>query len=132
MDVAVLTSNLSSAVRLKVGAVAVKDRRIVACGYNGKGQGEDNCCEDTLPDGRLVTKLNVIHAEDNLIRFARGEGVNLHSCAIYITHAPCVGCATKIWQAGFTKVIYLYDYRDHEGINLLKEKYLVVEKYNYG
>ena len=100
-----------------MGAVAVRDRRIVCCGFNGTSPGEDNCCEDE----NGFTKTNVIHAEDNLIRFANRDKIDLSSCDIYITHSPCSGCATKLIEAKFRKVFYSEDYRSRDGILLLQD-----------
>ena len=105
MDVAIRTAQLSSAVRLKVGCVAVRDRRIIACGYNGTGPGEDNVCEIKLPDGTLVTKPNVVHAEINMIDFAKLWDINLVGCSLYITHEPCEPCAIAVIEAGIIDVI---------------------------
>ncbi len=116
MNVAYETAKLSYATRLKVGSVAVRDRRIVCCGFNGTSPGEDNCCEDE----NGFTKPNVIHSEDNLIRFANRDGIDLSSCDIYITHSPCVGCAAKLIEAKFRKVFYCEDYRSKDGILLLQ------------
>lgn len=105
MDVAIRTAQLSSAVRLKVGCVAVRDRRIIACGYNGTGPGEDNVCEAQLPDGTLVTKPNVVHAEINMIDFVKLWDINLVGCSLYITHEPCEPCAIAVIEAGIIDVI---------------------------
>jgi dCMP deaminase len=110
MDVAHLTAKLSSARRLKVGSVAVFDRRIVACGYNGTPEGENNNCEFELEDGTLKTKPNVIHSEDNLIQFAKREEIALWKCTLYVTHRPCLGCAEKIIPSGINKVYWDIDY----------------------
>lgn len=112
--------NMSRARRLKVGAVAVKDRRVVAIGYNGTPPGADNNCEDELPDGSLVSKENVIHAEDNLIRFAEANDISLYDCTLYITHSPCPHCCEKISKAGFSKVVFGKQFRDMSGLQALE------------
>jgi len=114
-NVAYETAKLSYATRLKVGAVAVKDRRIICVGFNGTPPGEDNCCEDE----NNVTKPNVIHAEDNLIRFAEKHKINLEGCDIYITHSPCRNCADLIHRAGFAKVYFSEYYRTSDGPEFL-------------
>lgn len=130
MDVAIRTAQLSPAVRLKVGCVAVRDRRIIACGYNGTGPGEDNVCEIKLPDGTLVTKPNVVHAEVNLIKFSKLNNINLVNCILYITHAPCVGCAEEIIRTGFLSVVYNESYKNRDGIHFLVDDNILVEKFN--
>ena len=105
MDVAKRTALLSNARRLKVGCVAVLERRIICCGYNGTGPDEDNNCEDELPSGELVTKSNVKHAEINMVDFAKYWDIDLFGCHLYITHEPCEPCAIKIIKAGIVAVV---------------------------
>lgn len=128
MDVALRTAELSYARRLKVGAVAVRSRRIIACGYNGTPPGEDNNCEYELDTGELVTKENVRHAEDNLIQFAASNGIDLTGCTLYVTNKPCEKCADKIIAAGFSSVMYLNEYRCNLGAERLKEAEIKLEK----
>lgn len=124
MNVAWETSLLSYANRLQVGSVAVRDRRIVCCGYNGTAPGRDNSCEDE--DGN--TKEEVLHSEQNLISFSAREGISLKDCSLYITHSPCIKCASLILAAGFKEVFYAEDYRSSEGIWYLRESGLQVTK----
>lgn len=105
MDVAKRTGQLSNARRLNVGCVAVLDRRIICCGYNGTGPGEDNNCEIEMLDGSLVTKPNVKHAEINMVDFADEWDIELAGCHLYITHEPCEPCAIKVLEAGIVEVI---------------------------
>jgi len=122
MDVAELFAKLSSAQRLQVGAIAVKDNRIISLGYNGMPSGWDNCCEDeVLENGwpSLQTKPEVLHAESNCIsKLARspesGEGA-----VMFVTHAPCIDCAKLIYQSGIAEVYYQRDYRDTAGVQFL-------------
>jgi dCMP deaminase len=126
MDVAQRFADLSSAVRLKVGAIIVKDDRIVSIGYNGMPSGWDNCCEDqvwNVHDGscELKTKPEVLHAEMNaLMKLARsnesGDGA-----AMFVTHAPCIDCAKGIYQAGVVEVYYKYSYRNTAGLDFLQK-----------
>lgn len=125
-DVALRTASLSYAERLKVGAVAVRDRRIVCVGYNGTPPGEPNRCEDennrTLP--------SVIHAEDNLIRFAHDNWIDIYGCTLYVTHSPCINCANLIIREGFVEVVYVNEYRSLAGVEKLKENQIKVRKYD--
>ena len=122
MDVAKRFSKLSSAQRLQVGAIAVKDNRIISLGYNGMPSGWDNSCEDeVLENGwpSLKTKPEVLHAESNCIsKLARspesGEGA-----VMFVTHAPCIDCAKLIYQSGIAEVYYQRDYRDTAGVKFL-------------
>jgi dCMP deaminase len=126
MDVAFRFAELSSAIRLKVGAIAVKDDRIISIGYNGTPAGWDNACEDSeySEDGfhiTLTTKPQVIHAESNCIsKLARSSESGL-GATMFITHQPCLDCAKLIYQSGIQSVYYRNSYRDSSGIDFLKQ-----------
>jgi len=124
MDVAKRFSKLSSAQRLQVGAIAVKDDRIISIGYNGMPSGWDNCCEDEVIENGwpgLKTKPEVLHAEMNcLMKLAKstesGEGA-----VMFITHTPCIDCAKGIYQSGIAEVYYDREYRDSAGVDFLEK-----------
>jgi len=119
MDVAERTAQLSHAVRLKVGAIVVKDDRIISIGYNGMPAGWDNNCEDVLEDDMLKTKPEVLHAERNALdKLAKGNEGGLGS-TMFITHAPCLECAKSIYGAGISQVFYRDSYRSEDGIQFL-------------
>ena len=123
MDVAERFAQLSSATRLQVGAIVVKDDRIISIGYNGMPSGWDNVCEH---EGK--TKAEVLHAESNAIaKLARspesGEGAN-----IFITHSPCIDCAKLIYQSGIATVYYKNDYRSTQGIDFLNKSNIKIIK----
>lgn len=126
MNVAHETATLSHATRLKVGAVAVRDRRIVCCGYNGTAPKRPNSCEDNQ-NGVLVTKDEVIHAECNLICYSAKNGISLENCSLYISHMPCIRCSIMISAAGFSSVYYDHPYRDDSGVRYLEESGIVVK-----
>ena len=119
-DIAERVSELSYANRLKVGAVIVKDDRILSYGYNGTPAGFDNSCETEL-NGDLVTKPEVIHAEQNAILKIARHGDSSSGATLFITHAPCVDCAKLILQSGISRVYYRQDYRSTAGIDLLRK-----------
>jgi dCMP deaminase len=124
MDTALRFAELSSATRLKVGSVIVKDHRILSIGYNGMPAGWSNECENE--DG--LTKPEVVHAEANaIIKLARDGQSGLGS-EIFITHAPCIHCAKMIYGAGISKVYYKNVYRSEEGIDFLKKCKIIIEK----
>jgi dCMP deaminase len=124
MDTAERFAQLSSAVRLKVGAVVVKDHRIISIGYNGMPSGWDNVCEEVVEvheDGGVVTKTKdeVLHAEENaILKLAKshdgGDGASL-----FCTHAPCIQCAKLVAGAGIKKFYYRDTYRDDHGLDFL-------------
>lgn len=140
-------ADLSYARRLKVGAIVVKDDRIISIGYNGMPSGWDNNCEITefMPSNsddytnwplegkfwvnnqeintryRLKTRPEVLHAEMNaLFKLSRSNESGL-GATIFITHAPCIECAKGIYQAGIQTVYYSQEYRDQKGIDFLKQ-----------
>lgn len=133
MKTAQTFAELSSARRLKVGAIVVKDDRIISIGYNGMPAGWDNCCEDEIGnehDGgsTLKTKPEVLHAESNAIaKLARsnesGEGATL-----FVTHSPCLDCAKLIYQSGIVRVLYGYQYRDSAGLDFLARSGIELEQ----
>ena len=125
MDTAERFAELSSATRLKVGAVVVKDNRIIPIGYNGMPAGWTNVCEekvwDQTGDYKLKTKDEVIHAEANAILKLARDGESGNGADLFCTHAPCINCAKLIYGAGIKKVYYRESYRDTFGIDFLNK-----------
>jgi len=124
MDVAKRFSKLSSAQRLQVGAIAVKDDRIISIGYNGMPSGWDNCCEDEVIENGwpgLKTKPEVLHAEMNCLMKLAKSTESGESAVMFITHTPCIDCAKGIYQAGIKEVYYDREYRDSAGVDFLEE-----------
>ena len=134
MKTAETFAELSHARRLHVGAIVVKDDRIISIGYNGMPAGWDNNCEyEVLPthhgeEPTLKTKPEVLHAETNAIaKLARSNESGLDG-DIFVTHAPCLDCAKLIYQAGIRRVFYRTAYRDSAGIDFLKASQVGVEQ----
>jgi dCMP deaminase len=128
MRAAHLYAELSTARRLKVGALIVKDDRIVSIGYNGMPSGWDNNCEYELEDGTIKTKPEVLHAETNaLAKLARSTESGLDA-DLFVTHSPCLDCAKIIYQSGIKHVYYATDYRDDSGITFLRNSGIQVEQ----
>ena len=152
MDTAERFAQLSSAKRLQVGAVVVKDNRIISIGYNGMPSGWTNECENkiyvdpTLEESllyqskvdvyldvnkklyELKSKPEVLHAETNAIaKLAKSNESGLGS-TMFITHAPCLDCAKLIWQSGIGSVLYRNSYRDTAGIDFLEKCKINVNK----
>lgn len=133
MDTAERFAQLSSAVRLHVGAIVVKDDRIISIGYNGMPSGWDNNCEyefvhpqTKIPE--LVTRKEVLHAETNAItKLAKSNESGL-GATMFITHAPCLDCAKLIYQSGIGSVLYRNSYRDTAGIDFLEKCKINVKK----
>jgi len=127
METAVIFSKLSHAVRLQVGAIIVKDDRIISIGYNGMPSGWDNVCEYKSL-GVLATRPEVLHAESNAIsKLARSSEAG-QDATLFVTHAPCMECAKSIHQAGITAVYYKNDYRSDNGVVFLEACNIAVEK----
>ena len=115
MDTAYRFAELSTAVRAQVGAIIVKDRRIISIGYNGMPSGWDNCCEDTLLDGSLKTKPQVLHAEANAIAKLAQSPESARDSTLFCTHMPCIECAKLIHQSGIRTVFYGERYEAAKG-----------------
>lgn len=157
MQVAQTYAKLSTARRLQVGAIVVKDDRIISIGYNGMPAGWDNNCEDKdymsvdaggwldpdeicerwpfeeVIDGvtrrfALKTKPEVLHAEANAIAKVARSPESAEDSVIFITHAPCIECAKLIYQSGVRQVFYRDSYRSDAGTDFLKQAGVIVNK----
>lgn len=129
MSIADLTSHLSYAKRLQVGAVIVKGNQIIGTGYNGMPTGWENVCELTLTDGTLKTKPEVLHAESNAIAKVSRSTESSEGATLFCTHAPCIECAKLIYQSGINKVYYRETYRDNSGLEFLTQGGVDVHQY---
>jgi len=115
-------ARLSSATRLKVGAVIVKDNRIISIGYNGMPSGWSNKCETTDELGNMpVTKPEVLHAETNAIAKVARSSESSEGATLYTTHAPCMNCAKLIHQAGIARVVWRDAYKTSDGLKFLDD-----------
>jgi dCMP deaminase len=143
MKTAETFAELSHARRLHVGAIVVKDDRIISIGYNGMPAGWDNNCEDEsveLYSGYegaihrtvLKTKPEVLHAETNAIAKLAKSTESGNGADIFITHAPCLDCAKLIYQSGIKRVFFGEAYRDDSGIKFLKASGIDVEQIEKG
>jgi len=136
MDVAERFAKLSSARRLHVGAIVVKDDRIISIGYNGMPAGWDNNCEDSIQHSddtvTLKTKPEVLHAETNAIaKLAKSTESGLDA-TMFITHSPCLDCAKLIFQSGINNVFYRDSYRSEDGIQFLTKSGVTVTQIKKG
>lgn len=132
MATAKVFAELSHARRLHVGAIVVKDDRIISIGYNGMPAGWDNNCEDEIyqQDGNtaLKTKPEVLHAESNAIAKLARSNESGDGADIFITHAPCMDCAKLIYQSGIKRVFFGQGYRSEAGVEFLKRSGISVTK----
>ena len=159
MKVAELTSTLSYAKRLQVGAVIVKGNQTIGTGYNGMPTDWENSCEERIWDtgsggwvnpeefeamfpyedwheeaGRnvrygLKTKPEVLHAESNALMKVARSTESSEGATLFCTHAPCIDCAKLIYQAGIETVYYKEAYRSEEGLNFLRKSGINVHQY---
>lgn len=155
MEVAGTYARLSTARRLQVGALIVKEDRIISIGYNGMPSGWDNNCEDivfiteakakdhdsmiaegytfgvdkdTAGWAKTVTKPEVLHAEANAIAKVARSPESAENAVLFVTHAPCIECAKLIYQSGIKQVFYRDNYRSEAGIAFLKQAGVTINK----
>jgi dCMP deaminase len=119
---------------LKVGAIIVKDDRIISIGYNGMPSGWDNNCEYVFrhPQTKieeLVTRKEVLHAESNCLAKLAKSNESGVGATLFITHAPCLDCAKLIYQSGINNVLYRNTYRSDDGITFLNKSGVNVTKH---
>lgn len=125
-DIARRVSELSSARRLQVGAIIVRDDRILSIGYNGMPAGWDNNCEHLQEDGSLKTRPEVLHAESNCLSKVARSTESALGADLFVTHSPCLECAKLIYQSGIHRVYYGTQYRSDDGLRFLKQSSIQV------
>ena len=125
LEVARIYGELSTADRLKVGCIIVKDDRIISIGYNGMPSGGSNVCEENN-----VTKPEVLHAEANAITKLAKSTESGEDSYMFCTYAPCVDCAKLIMQSGIKEFHYEHRYKSSDGLDLL-EKYSNIKIVKY-
>ncbi len=126
MKVAQVYAELSTAERLQVGCVIVKDNTIIGIGYNGMPSGWDNVCEtvkfkDFTGTVLMKSKPEVLHAETNAIAKVSRSSNSTDNADLFVTHAPCLECAKLIYQSGIKSVFYRDTYRSEDGIQFLQK-----------
>ncbi|GKS80329.1 ComE operon protein 2 [Ligilactobacillus pabuli] len=128
MTQAVLLSTRSTCERLAVGAILVRDKRIIAGGYNGSVSGDTHCIDEGcyLVDNHCV---RTIHAEMNAVLQCAKFGVASADAEIYVTDFPCLQCTKMLLQAGIRKIYYLRNYHnDPYAVSLLERKDVAVQR----
>ena len=128
LNIAELVSQRSTCLRRHVGCVIVREKRILATGYNGAPSGLEHCCEGSclrdkmkIPSGERQELCRGLHSEQNAIIQAAMTGVGLKESILYCTHQPCVLCAKMLINAGIKKIIFRGDYPDKLALAMLKE-----------
>lgn len=133
----------STCLRSQVGALIVRDGRIISMGYNGPVSGMPACSK---PDGSQQVLIiagvleptgtecmgpgctRSLHAETNAIAFAARAGVSVEGCTMYCSMSPCINCAKVIVNSGIKELKYLEEYRDTSGLELLRKAGITVEQ----
>ncbi len=137
MDLTEQVGTWASCLRRKVGAIIVRDKRVMTTGYNGAPSGIRSCIErgkclrteNNIPSGTHAELCYATHAEQNAIIQAAKYGVNICGATLYCTHQPCVICAKMIINAGIKRVVYKEGYPDEFSMELFREAGTLVEKF---
>ena len=109
-------AKLSYCERKQVGALIVKDRMIISDGYNGTPSGFENNCEDENGN----THWYVLHAEANAILKLASSTQSAKGATLYLTLSPCKECSKLVLQSGISRLVYIHDYKDNDGISFLE------------
>ncbi len=135
LQIARIVSKRSTCLRRKVGALIVKDRRILATGYNGTPSGIRHCAEVgclreklNIPSGQRHELCNGLHAEQNVLLQAALYGISLRDSVLYVTNHPCIICAKMIINAGIKEVVIAGGYPDKMARRFFKEAGIKVRK----
>ncbi|MBN1664385.1 MAG: cytidine/deoxycytidylate deaminase family protein [Deltaproteobacteria bacterium] len=135
MDIATLVSKRSTCLRRSVGAVLVKDKRVLATGYNGVPSGIRHCAEVgclrekmNIPSGERVELCRGLHAEQNAIIQAALHGVSVKGATLYVTLHPCILCTKMLINAGIVQIFYCEGYSDQLSIEMLEESKVKVTR----
>lgn len=136
IDIVDLIKTRSTCLRRQVGALIVKDKRILTTGYNGAPMGCKHCAEIgclrekmKVPSGQRHELCRATHAEQNAIVQAAYSGTSVKGGTLYVTHQPCILCAKLAINAGIVKIVFKGDYPDNLSMELLKEAGIRVIKY---
>lgn len=129
MQIAEIVKTRSTCLRRQVGAVIVKDNRIITTGYNGAPSGLKHCTELggcyreslNIPSGERHELCRALHAEQNAIIQAANLGISTEGSTMYVTLQPCVICSKMAINAGIVKIVYKGKYPDELSLNMLNE-----------
>ncbi len=139
MEIAELVSSRSTCLRRQVGAVLVRDKHIIATGYNGAPRGITHCMEAGclreklgIPSGERHEMCRGTHAEQNAIIQAALHGVSTAGSTLYCTHQPCILCAKMLINAGVERVVFQGNYPDGLAVELLNEAGIEMVIWNHG
>jgi dCMP deaminase len=133
MEIASVVAKRSTCLRNQVGALFVKDKRLLSTGYNGAPAGlphcEDvGCAREGVPSGTRHELCRAVHAEQNAIIQAALHGVSIEGATLYCTHQPCILCAKMMINARIVRVVYAMRYPDDTALRFLAEGGVVVTR----
>ena len=135
MDIAAMVAQRSTCLRRSVGAVIIKDKRILTTGYNGAPSGLQHCAQTgclreklDIPSGERHELCRGIHAEQNAIIQAAAYGISIQSASLFCTNHPCGICAKMIINAGLKEIYYQDGYADKIAADMLKQAGLVLHQ----
>jgi len=136
MEITKLVATRSTCLRRQVGAILVKDKKILTTGYNGAPSQLPHCLDRGclreqmgIPSGERHELCRGLHAEQNAIIQAAYHGVNIQGATLYCTNHPCIICTKMIINAGIKRVVYLDGYPDPLAEEMLKESHIKVERF---
>ena len=136
MDIASLVAKRATCRRRKVGAILVKDKRILSTGYNGAPMGLDHCLDigclreiKNIPSGERHELCRGLHAEQNAIIQAAYHGVSVRDSILFCTNLPCIICVKMIINAGIRKIVYMNGYADELSRSMIEESGIELVEY---
>jgi len=126
MSIAKVVATRATCLRGQVGAVIVRDKRILSTGYNGAPRGIEHCktCmrdELNIPSGERHELCKAVHAEANAVIQAAAYGISIKDADMYCTHSPCSMCAKMMINAQIKTIYYVKEYKDELAASLLAE-----------
>ena len=137
IKLAALVAERSTCLRHNIGAVIVKDKRVIAGGYNGSARGAPNCSEVGCLKNELGIKTGTgheicraVHAEMNAIIQGAIHGISVYGSTMYCTHTPCTLCARMIVNAGIKRVVSYHNYSDESARKFLEQSGVILDKVN--
>jgi dCMP deaminase len=138
LEIAFVVGKRSTCLQNKVGAVVVRDKRILSTGYNGAPNGMEHCLEigcirdlEDIPSGTQQEKCRAVHAEQNAIIQAAIHGVNVSGATIYCTHQPCILCTKMIINSNIKRVVYAILCLDTDSLNFFRAAGVEVEHMHF-
>lgn len=133
MQIAIVVAKRSTCLHNQVGALFVKNKRILTTGYNGAPAGLEHCdvvgcARENVQSGTHHELCRAVHAEQNAIIQAAMHGISIEGATLYCTHQPCILCAKMMINARVTKVVFMHSYPDQTALDFLELAGIEVER----